>query len=88
MQWLYSLAAVALRVVLGSAIAVGLLQRMDPFPMVWIASWQRSLDPARYIFPGSETYFWLADQWMELSVAIVLIQLSRITMAIRRTEVS
>lgn len=86
MQWFYSMAAVALRLVLGSAIAVGLLQRMDPFPVAWIAAWQRSLDPVRHTFPGSELFFWLADQWSELTVVIVLIQLSRLTTAVRRNE--
>lgn len=86
MQWFYSMVAVALRLVLGSAIVVGLLQRMDPFPVGWIASWQRSLDPVRHAFPGSEMFFWLADQWLELTVIIVLIQLSRLTASIRRSE--
>ncbi len=83
---LWKAMAALLRIIAATTIAVGLIQRLDPFPYRSISYWQARLTEGQFQFPGHELFFWLADHWLELSVAIALIQLARLTRAFNRAE--
>jgi hypothetical protein len=79
-------AASALRIFFGAAIATGIIRQLAPFPYRAISYWQAKIQAASINFPGSEIFFWFSNHWLELSVAIGLIQLSRLTWALNRAE--
>lgn len=80
------IAAAILRVFFGTAIAVGIVRELEPFPYRAISYWQARLKEDWIHFPGSDVFFWFANHWLELSVAVGLIQLSRLTWALNRVE--
>lgn len=83
LQWA---AASLLRIALGTVIAVGLIKELDPFPWYWISQWQARISERNIDFPASEVFFWFAHHWLELAVAIGLIQLNRLTASVKRAE--
>lgn len=80
--------AAILRIFFGTAIAVGIIRSLEPFPIRVIAHWQAKIQESAIDFPGSDVFFWFANHWLEVSVAIGLIQLSRLTWALNRIEAS
>lgn len=77
------------KVFLTVGIGWGILRSLDPFPLEIISHWQGQFLSASFGFPGEKYLGWVANNWLEIAVLVVLVitvRSSRILKAVGPTS--